>query len=101
MTDANDLPTEEDAQAALHQFHDVLMTYPNVTGVGIQDHVRPDGMVEPVVQVYVRHKLPPEALGEAELLPKALEVTVNDAPGAPPRQARVNVQVEEIGDLAF
>jgi hypothetical protein len=101
MTDVNEVPTEEVAQAALEQYQDKLLSYPNVTGVGIQDHVRPDGVVEPVVKVYVKQKLAPDELDEAELLPSELEVTVKDPAGNTERQARVGVQVEETGELDF
>lgn len=89
------------AQAALTQYEDELLAYPNVTGIGIQDKIMPDGSSEPVVQVYVTQKLPPEQLAAAEMLPSELEVTVAGEPGSPVRQEKIGVQVEETSELKF
>jgi hypothetical protein len=97
----NELTKQAVARAALEQYEDELLTYPNVTGVGIQDQVLPDGSLEPVVQVYVTQKLRPDELTEEDLLPTELEVTVRDAAGNLERQERIGVQVEPMSRLKF
>jgi hypothetical protein len=96
-----DLTKSSIARAALAQYEDALLGYPNVTGVGIQDKLLPDGSLEPVVQVYVSQKLPPEDLADEDLLPTELEVTVIDETGNQDRQERIGVQVEPMSELKF
>jgi hypothetical protein len=94
-------PSEADVQAALDQYADKLMAYPNVNGLGIQEEALPDGRTEPVLQVYVSKKLPREKLDPATIIPKQVVVTRTDKDAAGPRQMRVNVRVQETGAMGF
>jgi hypothetical protein len=90
-------PSVADVEAALDQHAERLLAYPNVTGVGIQEAILPDGTTEPRLHVYVTRKLAPDRLAASAKIPDRLTVTIEDATPERPRRLVLKVHVQEIG----
>jgi hypothetical protein len=90
-------PSVADVEAALDQHAERLLAYPNVTGVGIQEAILPDGTTEPRLHVYVTRKPAPAERDAAARIPDRLEVTIEDAASDRPRQTWVKVHVQVVG----
>lgn len=57
-----------DIEAVLRKHEDILLAYPNVTGVGIGERAG-----QPVIKVMVVKKVPESSLQPDEVLPKELD----------------------------
>lgn len=76
------MATRAHVQRAIELYQEELVTYPNVTGIGVVP-VREDqheGGAELAVAVYVTRKVPRDELEADERIPPTLEVPSRDGP---------------------
>lgn len=88
------MATEDEARQVVSACAGHLTTLPNVVGVGV---VPSEGAAaEAAVAVYVRTKVPKEALRPEEIVPKSLSCLVDDG-----QSLHAPTQVIEVGDIKF